>query len=250
MPTNQYRFFTKEEDQIILDHANTLYTDAATLLPNRSKASVLGRAKKLGIFIIKETEWTDEDEIILKNYFPKIGMRVKEMLPGKSSPSIRDRANMLKLRLPCAWSKEEDYQIRKHGMEVSFELMQKLPGRTRSAVQMRINHLSSIKAPEKESYSYIQYPLNVYITIFDTHKGYDRVYQEFDYLLERHLQAIVDMNPTKPILANNICNAFRMRYKDHFPTYDISRELSISEEDVDRLCSKCITILKRTMIKR
>ena len=62
---------------------------------------------------------------------------------------------------------------------------------------------------------------------------------------------IIRANPSKPKLANVMTRAFIMRYRDHLPSYDISRELGLQhEESVDKLCAHVLTILKRTMIKK
>jgi len=246
-----YKFFTKEEDQLILDNYQTMGSRITDLFPNRSKASVMGRANKLGVHISKTvSDWTNEEEDILRKHYPKIGVKVIDMLPNRSEYAIKNRASVLKIKGPSAWTKEEDYQIRKHNMEISKELMELLPGRSEGAIRIRIKQLQTAKlTSNKDKYTYMSYPLNIYILVFGTHKGYDKIYPEFDSIITKHLDAIIKHNPDKIDYATKMVEAFDLRFKKHLPAYDISRELNISEDMVNKLCVQCINIFKRTMVK-
>ena len=213
MSKSDYRFFTKEEDQIIIENYSKMGSYVANLLENRSRPSVLNRARKLGLRM------------------PDINNK------KKSSPKQKI----------TGWTKEEDYLIRKHGMEITDDLMMALPNRSCKSIERRIQQL--IKN-ECSNSSDITFPLNVYVEVFGTYKGYEKLHCNFEVIIDRYLERIIQMNPDKQILAKNITRAFIMRYRDKLPSYDISRELNVSEESVDIFCAQCVKILKRTMIRK
>lgn len=236
MGKNNYRFFTKEEDQIILDNYRKIgLAKVSKLIPDRTQVSIQQRARRLGVVVGKDKQKDEksshenkQDDDIQE---PKIGKKKSAKLTG--------------------WSKEEDYQIRKHGMTMSEELSYALPGRSISAIEKRIQQLTNRRYISHDSYAYVSYPLNAYVDIYDTYLGYDKTHSRFEDILDRNLENIIKANPSKLKLANAMTRAFIMRYRDHLPSYDISRELGIkSEEYVDKLCSQCLTILKRAMIKK
>lgn len=230
---NNYKFFTKEEDQIIIDNYRSMGSAVADLLPERSKTSVMNRARRLGINISKEKELDGRSSTKSKSQEDS-----KSEKPKKTSRNT-------------AWTKEEDYQIRKHGMEITESLMAALPDRSFAAIERRIQQLVNRKYVSSEPYTYVSYPLNAYVDIYGTYLGYDKAHSRFDEVIDRYLENIIKANPSKPRLADAMTKAFLMRYKDHLPPYDISRELNLtSEEAVDKLCTQCLTILKRTMPKR
>lgn len=67
--------------------------------------------------------WTEEEDRIIIDNYPKLGTKIKEMLPGRSVQSIISRANKLSVYIAKSWSEEEDNIIRKYypimGVKVS-----------------------------------------------------------------------------------------------------------------------------------
>lgn len=219
MSKENYKFFTEEEDRIIIENYPKIGSAVADMLEDRTKISVLQRARRLGLSVIKE----------------------------KKSDTKISREKKAKKNIP--WSKEEDYQIRKHRMEITEGLLEALPDRSYSSIEKRIWQLRNQRYVSSEICTYVTYPLNVYVDVFGTYKGYDKLHINLEISIDEYLQKIIKANPDKKKFAKAITEAFIMKYRDHLPTYDISRELNISEESVEKLIVQCIAILKRTMIK-
>lgn len=230
MSKNNYRFFTEEEDKIIIDnYVKFGLAKVCELIPDRSQVSIQQRAKRLGVVVTRSKDG------------------------GTSSKAVKQPIPPLKKRTPKPkeWSKEEDYQIRKHDMNISEELIEVLPGRSVAAIEKRIQQLTNRKYVSSEQYTYVSYPLNVYVDVYGTYLGYDKSHSNFEEMIDRSMHNIIRANPSKPKLAKAMTRAFNMRYRDHLPSYDISRELGLQhEESVDKLCAQVLTILKRTMIKK
>ena len=230
MGKNNYRFFTEEEDKIIIDnYAKLGLAKVCKLIPDRSQVSIQQRAKRLGVVATRSKDGSTSSKVVKQPTAP-----VKKRVPK-----------------PKEWSKEEDYQIRKHDMNISDELIEALPGRSVAAIEKRIQQLINRKYVSSEQYTYVSYPLNVYVDVYGTYLGYDKSHSNFEETIDQSMYNIIRANPSKPKLANAMTRAFIMRYRDHLPSYDISRELGLQhEESVDKLCAQVHTILKRTMIKK
>ena len=230
MGKNNYRFFTEEEDKIIIDnYAKLGLAKVCKLIPDRSQVSIQQRAKRLGVVTARSKDGSTSSKVVKQPTTP-----VKKRVPK-----------------PKEWSKEEDYQIRKHDMNISDELIEALPGRSVAAIEKRIQQLINRKYVSSEQYTYVSYPLNVYVDVYGTYLGYDKSHSNFEEMIDQSMYNIMKANPSKLKLANAMTKAFIMRYRDHLPSYDISRELGLQhEESVDKLCAQVLTILKRTMIKK
>lgn len=230
MGKNNYRFFTEEEDKIIIDnYAKLGLAKVCKLIPDRSQVSIQQRAKRLGVVATRSKDGSTSSKVV-----------------KQPTTSVKKRVPK-----PKEWSKEEDYQIRKHDMNISDELIEALPGRSVAAIEKRIQQLINRKYVSSEQYTYVSYPLNVYVDVYGTYLGYDKSHSNFEETIDQSMYNIIRANPSKPKLANAMTRAFIMRYRDHLPSYDISRELGLQhEESVDKLCAQVLTILKRTMIKK
>lgn len=229
MGKNNYRFFTEEEDRVIIENYQKYgLAHVAKMLADRPQASIQQRARRLGVIVSKKN---------------------KDKVEESKVPTTPSKVTRKKSNKPPEWSKEEDYQIRKHSLSLSDDLIDALPGRSVQEIDKRIQQLNNRKYVSDEAYTYVSYPLNAYVDIYGTYLGYDKFHSNFEITLDTYLNNIIKANPSKPKLAEGITMAFLMRYRDHLPTYDISRELNVPEESVDKLCAQCIKILKRTMIK-
>jgi hypothetical protein len=230
-----YRYFTADEDEII--RSNTL-EKAAQLLPNRDKESIAARAKRLGLNVNRASRWSPEEDEILRHEYPVAGEEgVKKHLPEKTTACIVRRAKQLGL-INDGWSKDEDYIIFKSGCTYSQELDSRLPGRTPCEISRRCRTLS------EERNRKISYPLNIYIGIFGTYKGYDRCYVSFERYISSIKNMVLSANPEHLGFM-----AFFMHFENAMDNDFIAKELGVTTEKVERLISDVLSGYK-TMLRR
>ena len=122
--------WTEKEDKILQE--KYLTTDAKDLqkfLPNRSIDAIRERAKKLGLK--KNNRWTEEEDNILKTFYPYIGSDVVELIPRHSRDACTDRANRIGLKYYAnTWSEEEDKILIEFYPSMGRKVYEKLIGRT------------------------------------------------------------------------------------------------------------------------
>ena len=97
--------------------------------------------------------WTEEEDQIIRDYYPKLGTKIKEMLPGRSVQSIIRRANYrLNVYMIKSWSEEEDNIIIKYypimGIKVSELLTIK---RSDTCIRSRAAYLNATNNCKKWS---------------------------------------------------------------------------------------------------
>lgn len=56
--------------------------------------------------------WTEEEDKILEENYPTMGVKVTALLPGRSEYACRYRACMLDIKSNCAWTYEDDQLLR------------------------------------------------------------------------------------------------------------------------------------------
>lgn len=97
--------------------------------------------------------WTDFECNVLREYYPKIGVRVVELLPGRTPRSISAKAQALGLHKnsdaveplgPLEWTEEELEILRGKFDELGPAIVELLPHRTWSAIKTAKQHLDTI----------------------------------------------------------------------------------------------------------
>ena len=67
--------------------------ECSTLLPNRTGPQINSRARFLGVKI--NQKWTEEEDNIVKEHYPKIGIKCLDMLNNKTLSALYNRARSL-----------------------------------------------------------------------------------------------------------------------------------------------------------
>lgn len=233
-----YKYFTEEEDEII---RNNSLEKAAQLLPNREKESIAARAKRLGLDVNRASRWSPEEDEILRREYPTSGEEgVKKHLPEKTSACIIKRAKDLGL-VNDGWTRDEDYLIFKSNFTYSKELKAKLPGRSPSEISGRCRILA-----EKRN-NKISYPLNLYIALYGTHRGYDKCYASFENSIRKVKDTVLERKASPQYIA---FKAFSMFYEEAMDRDFISRELDINPEKVEGLIAGVVSGYKKILRRK
>lgn len=233
-----YKYFTEEEDEII---RNNSLEKAAQLLPNREKESIAARAKRLGVEVNRATKWSLEEDEILRQEYPSGGEEaVRKQLPEKTTPSVIKRAKQLGL-INDGWTRDEDYLIFKSNFIYTKELKAKLPGRSPSEISGRCRILA-----EKRN-NKISYPLNLYIALYGTHRGYDKCYASFENSVRRVKDTVLERKTSPQHIA---FRAFSMFYEEAMERDFISRELGVNPEKVEGLIAGVLSGYKKILRRK
>ncbi len=91
-------YWTEGEDDIIRKHYATESSDIVRMLPGRTWEAIKKRAHFIGVksgFCGPVMKWTEDEELILRSFYPVEGKNVAERLPGRTVPAIKKRAMML-----------------------------------------------------------------------------------------------------------------------------------------------------------
>lgn len=244
MSEKKYRYFTEEEDTIIIANFAAMQRSVCTLLPDRSPDSVMARARLLGLTLTTHARsWSDEEDDILKKYYPKMGFGVLALLPNRTKGGVQSRVKTLKIRRITDWTREEDRIIKDHNFELSKELLKALPKRTKSAVAARAQFLANKHRSE------IQYPLNVYMTICGTYVGYDKIYPEFETAVDNIIKA-AENNKINPDIGVKIAKVLELTYKEYMDTEDVAYEMDITPEQAKDLLDRGIKLMRHFLLKK
>lgn len=87
-------------------------------------------------------EWTEEEDNILKKYYPTDGSTVSKRLRGKTVQECSRRAKVLGLTRPRSWTHEEDEILRNNYSDK--DVWRLLPGRTELSIRTRIRVLGLV----------------------------------------------------------------------------------------------------------
>ncbi|WP_202304757.1 hypothetical protein [Dryocola clanedunensis] len=134
--------WTEEEDEIIRHY----YADGAgyahimAILPARSEKAIFSRAAKIGV--TSGIYWREEELQILSEYYPTLGTKLKEHLPGRTSGAIKLQASKLGLKFQgsdsgfCPWT-EAEWALLEKNMHLSIAEQQAtlFPRRSLRAVE-------------------------------------------------------------------------------------------------------------------
>lgn len=97
---NENTRWSIEEDNVLRRFYPSEGSDVAYRLRGRTVASCQFRACKLGVNRIqphKNGKWQADEDEILRTWYPKIGIRVADMLPCRTKSAIQNRATLFGL---------------------------------------------------------------------------------------------------------------------------------------------------------
>lgn len=246
--------YTKLDDQRIADNFPIMGNEVATLFPDRTRESVLSRARRLGFNTANRRTkgdcWTEDEIKILRDNFTKMGSDVISMLPGRSRQSINNKAQMLHIPSPNSWSREEDriivkacYDYTNGTFEYSDTLPDLLPNRSENSIRLRVHNLAKHRTSVLGGY-----PINAYIAITGSHKGYDKIDHKFYDLMEAAFDAI-KTNSNNRKVAEAIVKALELHYKLGMDIIDVAAELNVSNNTARWLLNTGLKFLKQALKK-
>lgn len=92
-------------------------------------------------------EWTEEEDNILREYYPAEGSKVVDRLEGRTKGAAMTQANKLGLKIFDRWSDEENEILRKYYPIEGYKVKNRLDNKTRGAIKVKVKKLG-LKAPD------------------------------------------------------------------------------------------------------
>lgn len=132
--------WTKSEDEIIKKYYPVEGKKVFLRLQNRTENSVIARACKLKVKMIR-TSWTKDEDEILKKFYPVEGGRAAKRLPGHSKESCSGRAYVLGIKSEAKWSDEEIEILKKYYPKEGWNVAKRLPKRKKATCKSKANLL-------------------------------------------------------------------------------------------------------------
>ena len=130
-----YRF-TAEDIQFLKDYYP--YGDWDFIMkhfPNSTKQSIMTKASKLGIKMINEHTWTEDEVNVIKKYYTTDIRKVESLLSNRTPDTIRCKAQKLGIKNREFWSDEENELLTKIYSKLSIDNVQLyFPNRTRNSI--------------------------------------------------------------------------------------------------------------------
>lgn len=148
------RWFWSDEEKEILtnyykaheDESRIDLTDLLTLLPRYSKTQIINQAAFLGISNNKRKPWTEEEDAIIIQYYPSLGIKIQEKLPDRTTTAIIGRASKLQIKYENNYYSEEEKQIIRdyYPTEGIKGVSLRLPDRPIKSIQAMANRLGIV----------------------------------------------------------------------------------------------------------
>ena len=130
-----YRF-TAEDIQFLKDYYP--YGDWDFIMkhfPNSTKQSIMTKASKLGIKMINEHTWTEDEVNVIKKYYTTDIRKVESLLSNRTPDTIRCKAQKLGIKNREFWFDEENELLTKIYSKLSIDNVQLyFPNRTRNSI--------------------------------------------------------------------------------------------------------------------
>lgn len=130
-----YRF-TAEDIQFLKDYYP--YGDWDFIMkhfPNSTKQSIMTKASKLGIKMINEHTWTEDEVNVIKKYYTTDIRKIESLLSNRTPDTIRCKAQKLGIKNREFWSDEENELLTKIYSKLSIDNVQLyFPNRTRNSI--------------------------------------------------------------------------------------------------------------------
>lgn len=111
-------------------------------LPGRSRAAIFAMAIKMGI--TSPRNWHDDEVTILSSHYPKLGVKVASLLPGRTEDAVKLKASSLKLKYVGGkengshqriWNHQELLLLKKYHHLPLTEAMVFFPDRSPSSIR-------------------------------------------------------------------------------------------------------------------
>ncbi len=135
------------EDETIIQHYPSEGVLVAKRLPKRNKDTCMARAQALGVISHSELcprnrQWTEDEDAIIKKYYPTEGSKCLIRLNGRSQRSVYQRANALGvIHTPAVWTEEEDNILKTFYPLEGSKCRYRFDNKTLSTIQARANKL-------------------------------------------------------------------------------------------------------------
>lgn len=151
--------WTADEVAILKKHYPLIGIGIKKYLPHKTDNQIISAANKRGLFRGGRGRtsilFTDEERKILKKYYPKIGIEVRDHLAGKQDYQIVAEAGRLGLKVHnWEWTKEElkllteYYKSNKKNIKLKNQL---LKNRTPGAIITKANELRLARGGKREN---------------------------------------------------------------------------------------------------
>ena len=102
--------------------------------PNTSKESIITKASKLGIKMINESSWSEQELDIIRKYYSENIKLVQELLPNRTYKSIVTKAKRIGIKSREFWSNEDDNLLSEIYPKMSVDKVLKyFPNRSRNS---------------------------------------------------------------------------------------------------------------------
>lgn len=94
---------------------------------------------------LKGREWTEEENEILKKWYPVEGIKVVDKLRGRTKLAVKNQVRKLGLKAPdISWAEEEDAILRRYYLIEGIKVKDRLKDRTKRAIWRRARKLGLV----------------------------------------------------------------------------------------------------------
>ncbi len=111
-------------------------------------------------------EWTEEENNVLREYYPVEGTKVADRLKGRTRGSIQTQAKRLGLKSFNIWTEEENETLRKYYLIEGIKVIDRLEGRTKYATKKQVRKLGLKRRVTNNRYKYVLKQKNKYFVRF------------------------------------------------------------------------------------
>lgn len=112
---------------------------SSILTKRRTKQAIMAKANLLGLSFLNK--WTSEEDMILKRYYPQIGIGVCSMLKNRTKSQIQNRAFYLKIKSSKIWDEKEITILKEKYPDIGIKVKQYIPNRSISSIYVKIREL-------------------------------------------------------------------------------------------------------------
>lgn len=138
------REWTEEEDKLLSKYYGHLSIEEIhnKYLLHRSKIAIQRRAQMLEIIYKKNSlMWTNEENEILRKYYPIEGLKVEERLENRTKGAIMAQISRLKLKFG-KWTDEEIGILKKYYSTEGLRVKERLKNKTENAILRKSSELN------------------------------------------------------------------------------------------------------------
>ena len=137
--------WSKEEEEILRKYYSTEGPKVANRLPGRTEEACRTRAAILNLYDprnIKNVKWTEEEDNVLREFYPSEGTNVAARLPGRTKGSCKKRAGTIGVKIGAlCWSETEDNILREYYPTEAGKVSRRLQNRAAKSCIARARKL-------------------------------------------------------------------------------------------------------------